>query len=74
MPVSPTSPIETPLGDIEGFLQACIQTMEPDPDPEGPGRPRVLPALALWAGLCVCLLRGVNANLRAVISGSTRSA
>ena len=36
MPVSPASPIETPLGDIEGFLQACIQTMPPDPEPEGP--------------------------------------
>ena len=63
MPVSPTSPIETTLGDIEGFLQACIQTMEPDPDPEGPGRPRVLPALALWAGLLVCLLRGFKSQL-----------
>lgn len=63
MPVAPASPIETTLGDREGFLQACLQTMEPDPDPEGPGRPRVLPALALWAGLLVCLLRGFKSQL-----------
>ena len=55
MPVAPASPIETTLGDIGGFLQM----MAPDPDPEGPGRPRVLPALALWADLLVCLLRGL---------------
>ena len=63
MPVSPTSPIETTLEDREGVLQACIQTLVPDPDPEGPGRPRVLPALALWAGLWVCLLRGFKSHL-----------
>ena len=61
MPVAPASPIETTLGDREGFLQACLQTMDPDPDPEGPDRPRVLPAL--WAGLSVCLLRGFKSQL-----------
>jgi hypothetical protein len=29
----------------------------------GPGKPRVLPALALWAGLLVCVLRGFSSQL-----------
>src|SRR5207249_1745964 len=29
----------------------------------GPGRPRILPALALWAGLLVCVLRGFTSQL-----------
>ncbi len=64
MPI-PTAPhIDTAraLGDIEGFLKQCIRAMTPDPKPEGPGRPRVLPALALWAGLWVCLLRGFQSQ------------
>ena len=63
MPVAPASPIETTRGDRKGVLQACIQTMAPDPDLEGPGRPRILPALALWAGLWVCVLRDFKSQL-----------
>ena len=37
--------------------------MEPDHRLEGPGRPRVLPAMALWAGLLVCVLRGFGSQL-----------
>ncbi len=64
MPLPTASSIDTvrALGDIAGFLKQCIQAMPPDPKPEGPGRPRVLPALALWAGLWVCLLRGFQSQ------------
>jgi hypothetical protein len=30
---------------------------------DGPGRPRILPALALWAGLLVCVLKGFSSKL-----------
>lgn len=48
------------VGDVERFVQALVADLEPPPSPGpvGPGRPRVLPALALWAGLLVCVLRG----------------
>jgi len=29
----------------------------------GPGRPRILPSLALWAGLLVCVLKGFSSKL-----------
>ena len=49
------------VGDIEHFLQAALTDLTPDPREAarpGPGRPRVLPSLCLWAGLLVCVLRG----------------
>ena len=51
------------IGNIEEFLQQCLENMEPDHRLEGPGRPRVLPAMALWAGLLVCVLRGFGSQL-----------
>ena len=51
------------IGNVEAFLQQCLEDMEPDPKPAGPGRPRILPALALWAGLLVCILRGFTSPL-----------
>ena len=51
------------IGNIEGFLQQCLEDMEPDHSFKGPGRPRVLPAMALWAGLLVCVLRGFGSQL-----------
>jgi hypothetical protein len=30
---------------------------------DGPGRPRALPSLALWAGLLVCVLKGFSSHL-----------
>ena len=51
------------IGDIEQFLQQCLEGMEPDHERRGPGRPRVLPAMALWAGLLVCVLRGFENQL-----------
>ena len=48
------------VGNIEKFLQECLEGMEPDHKLKGPGRPRVLPAMALWAG---CVLRGFGSQL-----------
>lgn len=31
--------------------------------PKGPGRPRVLPSMCLWAGMLVCVLRGMGSQL-----------
>ncbi len=50
------------VGDIETFLRETLAAMPPDPDP-AVGRPRILPALALWAGLLVCVLRGFSSQL-----------
>jgi hypothetical protein len=52
---------ETALDEIEQFVRAVVKQLRPGPAAgarPGPGRPRVLPALALWAGLLVCVLRG----------------
>jgi hypothetical protein len=49
------------VGNIEQFLQDALAEFAPDPAEAarpGPGRPRVLPSLCLWAGLLVCVLRG----------------
>jgi hypothetical protein len=54
------------VGEVEAFLRDAVLQMEPDPQEmgrEGPGRPRVLPALALWAGLLVCVLKGFSSKL-----------
>jgi hypothetical protein len=53
------------VDDIERFLREMIARMPPDPAAprRGPGRLRVLPALALWAGLLVCVRRGVSSQL-----------
>lgn len=59
---APTSVID----QVEQFLQAAITDLEPDPKEAartGPGRPRVLPSLCLWAGLLVCVLRGFSSQL-----------
>ena len=51
------------IGNIGEFRQQCLENMESDDRFEGPGRPRILPALALWAGLLVCVLRGSGSQL-----------
>jgi hypothetical protein len=54
------------LDQVETFLQAAIKDLGPDPTEAartGPGRPRVLPGLCLWAGLLVCVLRGFSSQL-----------
>lgn len=58
---------ETPkstIDQIEEFLQEIIEKLEPiRTDPVGRGRPRILPATCLWAGVLVCILRGWNSQL-----------
>lgn len=53
------------LERIEHFLQEMIAKLElGSAQPAGAGRPRVLPALCLWAGVVVCVLRGWSSQLK----------
>ncbi len=53
------------IGDVEKFLCAAISQLEPEPGVRPPhaGRPRILPALCLWSGLLVCVLKGFSSQL-----------
>ncbi|MAF52412.1 MAG: hypothetical protein CL694_05300 [Chloroflexi bacterium] len=52
------------VDDIESFLSEQVNATASDPPiPRRVGRPPILPALALWAGLLVCVLRGFNSQL-----------
>lgn len=52
------------LADIERFLCEAVEQLAPEEGGRrGPGRPRVLPALCLWAGLVVCVLHGFSSHL-----------
>lgn len=52
------------LNHIEGFLASMIEQLEPLESHTGQrGRPRILPAMCLWAGLLVCVLRGMGSQL-----------
>jgi len=58
-------PNQPTLNQIEGFLRDLIEQLEPDPsEPTGRGRPRILPAMCLWAGVVVCVLRGWSSQLK----------
>lgn len=48
--------------EVENYIKSILDDMKPD---EGAtrGRPRVLPALALWAGILVCVARGFSSQL-----------
>jgi hypothetical protein len=63
--LSPVPPSVPPIvGDIETFLREMIAHVEPEPiRVSGRGRPRILPSLALWGGLLVCVLRGFSSQL-----------
>ena len=50
-------------GNIEEFIRQCLEDMEPDRRRKGLGRPRILPAMALWGALLVCVLRGFGSQL-----------
>lgn len=55
------------LNNIEAFLEEALSDLRLDALENrraGPGRPRVLPALCLWAGLLVCVLRGFESQLQ----------
>lgn len=50
---------------IEQFLQELIEKLEPEPNvPAGQGRPRILPAMCLWGGVLMCVLRGWSSQLK----------
>lgn len=53
------------IGDVEAFLRSAIERLEPETidQPRRRGRPRILPALCLWAGLLVCVLSGFSSQL-----------
>lgn len=52
------------VGEIEPFLAEMIAHLEPDvTGPPGRGRPRILPAVALWRGLLGCIARGFSSQL-----------
>src|SRR5688500_13942671 len=54
------------VDQLERFLTDALAHLTPDPPPPGeraPGRPPVLPALCLWAGLLVCVLHGFGSHL-----------
>jgi hypothetical protein len=55
--------LEPVAGQIEAFLCEVITEMTPASPRGAVGRPRVLPALALWGGLLVCVLRGFGSQL-----------
>lgn len=57
------TPTPSLIGDIESFLADVISQLEPVPTSRGPGRPPVMPALALWAGMLVGVLRGFTSQL-----------
>ncbi len=47
------------------FIRSAIERLQPETVdlPHQPGRPRILPALCLWAGLLVCVLSGFSSQL-----------
>jgi Transposase DDE domain len=63
----PAAPPPAPgLDEVEAFLCAAVAELvpaAPAAGARGPGRPAVLPALCLWAGLLVCVLRGFGSHL-----------
>lgn len=59
-------PTESLVGEIERFLVEIVSglpTDEKEGAGQGRGRPRILPALCLWSGLLVCVLRGFSSQL-----------
>lgn len=52
------------LEKIETLLSEAVERLESiQTDPIGRGRPRILPAMYLWIGVVVCVLRGWNSQL-----------
>ena len=64
MSTTPPPDRDTLLDNIEAFLQQMTTSLLPEKETaRGPGRPRILPALCLWAGLLGCVLRGFSSQL-----------
>lgn len=63
-PLTPPAAAESASIDvIEQIIRTILTHLHPD-DREGkPGRPRILPAAALWGGLLVGILRGMRSQL-----------
>lgn len=69
--MAPTTPsrqtmqaVPSVVGEIEACLDDIITHLEPEVmDPPLRGRPRILPAMALWSGLLVCIARGFSSQL-----------
>ncbi len=60
----PNAPERTELiCSIEDFLKPILLELSTAPPRSGPGRPWVLPAFALWAGVLVGVARGFNSQL-----------
>lgn len=62
----PSTPSERErvVGQIEEFIREMLLGLAPaPPSRSGPGRPLILPSLALWAGLLVCVLKGFSSKL-----------
>jgi hypothetical protein len=53
---------ESRVLEVERWLECVVADLEVDRR-TGPGAPRVLPALLLWTGLVVCVLRGLTTQL-----------
>lgn len=49
--------------EVEAQLAELVGLLEPEDRPCGRGRPRILPAMALWSGLLVCVARGFSSQL-----------
>lgn len=62
----PSQAAQPLVGEIERFLIEIVSGLPAD-DKEGAGqgrgRPRILPAVCLWSGLMVCVLRGFSSQL-----------
>jgi Transposase DDE domain len=50
------------LTELEAFIQNVITNLNPEPA-RTRGQPRVLPALALWSGMLVAVIRGFSSQL-----------
>ena len=51
------------LGDIESFVRTIVSDCQfGGPVAPTAGRPAILPALALWSGLLICLVRGFSSQ------------
>lgn len=53
------------LDHVETVVQQVLVELDTDPSVQrrpGPGRPRIMPAFALWAGVLVCVMRGMTSQ------------